>query len=148
MFQLSTIKFYCTLVYLLSKCPKFFRHCRLPYRLFYVIYFPNPYGNFFIRIWIRESVTLVYGSGSCSFLQWFSRSKQKVSLIKKFFYVFFTVGTFTSVKKIKIKKLIGIQNAVLYKSRLFSMFCMEGSRSVSGRSTNFRIRNIVIYGSS
>jgi hypothetical protein len=61
-------------------------------------------------IWIRGSVALAYGSGSCFFRQWLTRCQQKINLFSTFFWLLLFEDTFTSVFKDKksqkeVKKL-------------------------------------------
>ncbi len=52
-----------------------------------------------VRIRIRGSVPVTYGSGSCVFRQWQTRCQQKKLYFQSFFAYYFLKGTFTSVFK-------------------------------------------------
>ncbi len=59
-----------------------------------------------IRIWIRGSMPLAIGSGSCFFRHWPSRQQQKTYFPKKIFYLLLFKRTFTSFfKDIKSKEV-------------------------------------------
>ncbi len=82
---------------------------------------------------IRGSVPLVYGSGSCSFLQWFSRFNMQTKLCSR---LLLTLGTFTSV--FKGKKLSGIVEIKIFRN--FFCFFMEGTKPDPYRKLQIRIR--------
>ncbi len=79
-----------------------------------------------VRIRIRGSVPLIYGSGSCFCRQWLTRCQQKISFFASYFL---KVCTFTSVFKEKKSK----RSHNVMEIKVFPyLFCllMEGSGSL------------------
>ena len=82
-----------------------------------------------VRIRIRWSMSLTYGSGSCFFRQWLTRCQQKIIFFAKFFCLLLFECTFTSVFIDKKSK----NSQKIVEIKVFLLFClvMEGSGSTT-----------------
>ncbi len=59
--------------------------------------FVDPWHFGTVRIRIRGSVPLTYGSGSCFFRQWLTRCQQKIIFFQRFFAYYYQEDTMISV---------------------------------------------------
>ncbi len=85
-----------------------------------------------LGIWIRRSVLLTYGSGSCFFRQWLTRCQKTKIFFQSFFAFHFLKVHYISFQKFKDKKSKRSQKIVEFKVSLpFFGLLMEGSGSGS-----------------
>ncbi len=75
-----------------------------------------------IRNWIRGSMPLTYGSGSCYFRHWPSRCQQKTNLKKRF-----SAYYFLKVHLLNFSKIIS-QKEVTQESKFFLLFLLGDRR--------------------
>ncbi len=76
------------------------------YILLAVLRIHDSLGWIRIRLWIRGSMPLTSGSGSCYFRHWPSRCQQKTNFLTQFFLLITFEATFTSFFKDKKSKRV------------------------------------------